>query len=79
MPPPAAMTLTTSSLALPMSTPTQSPARISADEDTRAVYTPGTNRLRVAGAEPLFVETVTGPFTPVSRLMTLPDAEHSTR
>jgi hypothetical protein len=34
----------------------------------------------VAGAEPLFVETSTGPFTPGSRLtvMTFPDAEQST-
>jgi hypothetical protein len=36
---------------------------------------------RVAGAEPLLVETRTGPFTPASRLtvMTLPEALQSTR
>ncbi len=41
----------------------------------------GTKRVSVAGAEPLLVDTTTGPFTPVSRLtvMTLPAAEQSTK
>ena len=45
------------------------------------LWVPGTDRLSVAGAEPLLVETSTGPLTPGSRatVMTLPAAVQSTR